>query len=188
MGQKEPCSSFGGISLKILLARLELHFYLTGKLSSLSLFTSRNKHCFCFQLVNVNFSICLSVQTFSLNRLAAHCSPVLPDERRYWESMVSLGLNREETESQKCKKSTRWIIYAVFCSVLLASLQFDSMKRPLFRSNKPSDVLFPCFLFTTASLSAPNQLLTSLASFSLAHRRGICAYTHAGPQSSCDFW
>lgn len=70
--------------------------------------------------------------------------------------MVSLRLNHKETESS-AKKSTHWIINAAFRLFLLASLQFDSMKRHLFCSNKPNNVLFPFFLFNTVSLSAPQS-------------------------------
>lgn len=104
--------------------------------------------------LNVNFSICLSVQWFPLNHVACILFYVVKEVIGNQWLVWDLTTRRQKRVQQKKHTLNN---LCRFRSFLLASLQFDSMKRHFFRSNKPNNVLFHFFLFNTVSLSAPQS-------------------------------
>lgn len=104
---------------------------------------------------------------------------VLGGERSYWKSMVSLRLNHMKTESSAKRAHTE--------SFLLFSARFYWLHFNLIQwrglssaHTSPTMSRSPSFSLTLYCSLPPNQLLTSLAPFSLAHRRRTCTSTHAG--------
>lgn len=85
------------------------------------------------------------------------------------------------------QKSTHWIIYAVSARSYWLHFNLIQWRGISSTQTSPTMSCFPFFSWTLYRSLPPNQLLTSLVPFSLAHRRRRThTYTHAGSQSSCD--
>lgn len=137
--------------------------------------------------LNLKLSICLLTQRFSFIHLGGHyvaffvAKEVIGNQWLVWDLTTS---RKKAVKYEQCLNNL-CCFPACFCWL---HFHFHQWRDISSAETSPTMSCSPSFSLTPYHSLPPNQMLTSLAPFSLAHRRRrTCTYTHVGPLGSCDF-